>query len=110
MGSMTRGRRGRRTKEMVNIAEERIDILFNLAEEEALAYNPPRANRYVDLARKIGMRYNVRIPGKFKRKFCKHCHSFLLPGENCRVRIRGGKIVVFCEICKGYMRIPIASK
>jgi ribonuclease P protein subunit RPR2 len=106
---MSPGRRGRRTKEMVKIAGERIDILFDLAEEEALSNNLPRATRYVDLARRIGMRYNVRIPGKFKRKYCKHCHSFLLPGENSRVRIRGGRIIVFCENCNQYMRMPIAQ-
>jgi ribonuclease P protein subunit RPR2 len=92
---------------MVNIAGERIDILFGLAEEEALSHNLPRATRYVDLARKIGMRYNVRIPGKFKRKFCKHCHTFLLPGENARVRVKNGKIIVFCQNCNRYTRMPI---
>ena len=65
---MQKGRRGRRTKAMVNIAGERIDILFNLAEEEAKAHKFQRANRYVDLARKIGMRYNVRVPSQYKRR------------------------------------------
>jgi ribonuclease P protein subunit RPR2 len=92
---------------MVNIAGERIDILFGLAEEEALSHNLSRATRYVDLARKIGMRYNVRIPGKFKRRFCKHCHNFLLPGENSRVRVKNGRIIVFCENCNQYTRMPI---
>lgn len=106
---MARGRRGRRTKEMVTIAGERIDILFGLAEEEALSHNLPRATRYMDLARRIGMRYNVRIPGKFKRKYCKHCRSFLLPGENSRVRVKNGRIIVYCENCNQYTRMPIAK-
>jgi ribonuclease P protein subunit RPR2 len=94
---------------MIQIAKERIDILFDLADEEAHMRNFPRANRYVDLARRIGMRYNVRIPGKFKRRFCKHCHSYIQPGENARVRIKGKKIVVFCQNCGEYMRMPITS-
>jgi ribonuclease P protein subunit RPR2 len=92
---------------MVNIAGERIEILFNLAQKEARAKNLHRANRYVDLARKIGMRYNVRIPGNYKRRFCRHCHTYLVPGDNSRVRIRDKKIIIFCKTCNGYTRMPI---
>ena len=91
---------------MINIASERIDILFNLAEGEALAHNFRRANRYVELARKIGMRYNVRVPKRYRRRYCRHCHSYLLPSINCRFRVRGKKIVVSCENCGGTMRMP----
>ncbi|UCE39203.1 MAG: ribonuclease P [Thermoplasmata archaeon] len=103
---MSQGRRGRRTKGMLNIAKERIDILFDLAEKEARAYNLQRANRYVELARKIGMRYNVRVPSHFKRRYCKFCHSYLVPSVNSRVRIKYKKIVIFCENCGSYMRMP----
>ena len=91
---------------MINIAGERIDILFDLAEEEALAHNLHRANRYVELARKIGMRYNVRIPRRYRRSYCKHCHSYLVPSINSRVRLRGKRTVIFCENCGDYMRMP----
>jgi ribonuclease P protein subunit RPR2 len=104
---MARGRRGKRTKEMVNIAGERIDILFDLAEEEASAHNLLRANRYVELARKIGMRYNVRIPTRYRRRYCKHCHAYLLPSVSCRVRVSNGKVIYFCENCGDYLRIPL---
>ncbi len=107
---MPRGRKGRKTKAMINIAGERIDILFDLAEEEALARNLHRADRYVELARKIGMRYNVRIPRRYRRRFCKHCHCYLMPSINCRVRIRGNRTVIFCENCGGYTRIPIMEE
>ncbi len=103
---MSRGRRGRRTKSMVNIAGERIDILFRLAEEEALNHNLDRANGYVDLARKIGMRYNVRVPGQFKRRYCRFCHSYLIPSQNARFRVRGKRIIVSCNNCGGVMRMP----
>ena len=56
------------------IASERINILFRLASEE-FKKHPERSNRYVELARKIGMRYNVRIPKLLKRRFCKKCHK-----------------------------------
>lgn len=102
-----RGRRGRRTKGMISLAKERIDILFYLAEKEAEDHKIQRSSRYVELARKIGMRYNVRIPRMYRRKFCKHCHTYLYPSTNSRVRIRSRNIVIYCESCGGYMRMPL---
>lgn len=95
---------------MINIASERIDILFDLAEEEAASYNFQRANRYVVLARKIGMRYNVRIPRRYHGRYCKNCHSYLVPSYNLRVRIKNKKIVRFCENCGFFIRMPIAKE
>lgn len=91
---------------MINIAGERIHILFEAAEEEALAHRLARSDRYVELARKIGMRYNVRIPPRHKRRYCRHCHAYLLPSRNCRVRLRGRTITVHCDSCKRFSRIP----
>ncbi len=107
---MVRGRRGRRTKSMINIASKRIDILFDLAEGEAKARNQHRANRYVELARKIGMRYNVRVPKRFRRRYCKHCNSYLLPSVTSRVRVRRKRLVIFCENCGGYLRVPFGRE
>lgn len=88
------------------IAQERIKILFEQAEE---VFHKDRvlANRYVEMARKIAMKIKVRIPLESKRKFCKHCHKFLMPGVNARVRTRDGKVVISCLECKKFMRIPI---
>lgn len=91
---------------MVKIAGERIDILFQAAEEEARTHRLDRSDRYVNLARKIGMRYNVRIPRHHKRRFCRHCHSFLLPSKNSRVRLSGRIITVHCHNCGRYTRLP----
>jgi len=95
---------------MIQLAKERIERLFKLAETEALDNNFDRANRYVKLARKIGMRYNVRCPRKYKRRFCKHCFSYILPDINSRVRIRKGKIVIYCNNCNKYTRLPFKNK
>src|SRR2546430_15561422 len=67
------------------IALERMTRLFGLAESEALQRHAGRARRYVELARRIGMRYNVRVPAPFKRSFCKKCLAFLLPSVSARV-------------------------
>ena len=91
------------------IAKSRIEELFKLAEEEALKGRIDRADRYVELARKIGMKYLVRIPKRYKLLFCKNCYRFLLPGVTCRVRINGGRLIIYCYNCKNYRRIPLKS-
>jgi len=88
------------------IALERIDILFRLAEREAVAGNSARADRYASLAAKIGMRYNVRLPREFKRRYCRRCHAFLVPGKNCRVRVSRGLVTSTCGVCGDIRRFP----
>jgi ribonuclease P protein subunit RPR2 len=56
------------------------------------------------------MRYNVRIPKKFKRRFCKYCLSYILPDVNSRVRLHDGKIVIYCIGCGKFTRITINKK
>ena len=97
--------RGRRPKWMINIAKERMDILFSLAEKEFSQY-PHRAHRYVTLARKISKRYNTKIPLKWKHRFCKKCYKFLKPGKNSRVRLVKEEIHIKCNECHNIMRIP----
>jgi len=91
------------------IALERIHILFNEA-EKTFSKNKTLANRYVSLARKIAMKVKLKIPLKLKRKFCKHCYKFLMPGVNSRIRTRNGKVVISCFECKKFMRIPMIKK
>ena len=101
-----KSRKGRRTKDMIDIAKERIDILFAQAEKEALNGRPDRSNRYVHLARKIGMRYNVRLPREYRMKYCRKCDAFLLPGVNAKYRMNNGKISVTCNNCGHVYRHP----
>jgi ribonuclease P protein subunit RPR2 len=88
------------------IAGERMTTLFRLAESEALQRHAGRARRYVELARRIGMRYNVRVPALFKRSFCKKCLAFLLPSVNARVRVGEGRVVITCNVCGAVQRFP----
>ncbi len=85
------------------IALERVKILLKEADEN-FKKHPERSDRYVNIARKIAMKVNLRIPRELKRKFCKHCYKYLKPGVNCRVRIRKGKVIYYCLSCKKYMR------
>lgn len=103
-----RGRPGRRTKEMVDIAKVRIRTLLMLAERELLQnQNPTRARRYVTLARKIGMRYNVRMEKYYRNKICRSCNSYLITGIASHVRCQGRKIITYCIHCGNIVRIPL---
>lgn len=107
----SRGRPGRRTKDMVDIAKERVRILLNLAERESIQnMNPDRARRYVTLARKIGMRYNVRIEKYFSNKICRSCNSYLATSHAARVRCRDGRISRICKHCGKITRVPIHKR
>lgn len=85
------------------VAKERVEKLFEQAEK---ATSQKLANRYVELARKIAMKVNLRMPRNYKRKFCKHCYSYFR-GKNYRVRTKDGKVIYYCFNCKKYTRIPV---
>jgi len=89
------------------IAEERIDILFRLAEENAKKGRSSIAKRYVEIARRIGTRCNVRLKKEYKLKICRRCNEFLIPGKNCRVRTLKNRVAITCLACKAVKRFPI---
>tara|TARA_Y100000310_G_scaffold335391_1_gene417326 strand:- start:178 stop:486 length:309 start_codon:yes stop_codon:yes gene_type:complete len=62
------------------------------------------AAKYVQKARRSGMRYKVSFPKTLKKKFCKHCHSYLKQGVNVTVRTNKSNVVYTCKECKGVMR------
>jgi ribonuclease P protein subunit RPR2 len=86
------------------IARERIDILFEKAS------NSDRSKRYIELARKIAMKLNIKLTKQQKRKFCKHCYTYLKNGVNATTRTHNKKLIIFCEECKKYTRIPLLKK
>ena len=88
------------------IAKERIAALFRLA-EHAFSESPDLSNRYVSLARKIAMRQRVRIDRVFRRQFCHHCAAYLVPGQNMRVRVHDGNVVVTCLLCNRKTRYRV---
>ncbi len=103
-------RRGNKPGFLLQVVRERIDILFKLSEKELKAH-PERARRYVSLARKLGMKYNVRFPPKFKRRFCKQCGILWVPGYNLKVRVNSRKKMMEyrCE-CGAVRNFPLHSK
>ena len=81
------------------LVKERISKLFRQADE---AEKPELADRYVELARKLAMKYKVKLTGLQKRKFCSHCYKY----RRGRTRLRDKKLVYFCPECRRYTRTP----
>lgn len=95
----------RKTKK--KLREETLKQVKLLFMEAGIAFknkNIKSANDYVRKARKLGMKVNLTLPREIKRKFCKHCHSYLMPGNNCRVRMHKSRVIYYCFNCKKYMR------
>ncbi|MBE0518522.1 MAG: ribonuclease P [Thermoplasmata archaeon] len=91
-----------------DIAEERVDRLFELAEKEGVAGNDERARRYVGLALKMNERHKVRA--RHKRKYCPECHVYFTPPRNVRVRTRSGNVAMTCLSCGNVLRYPLKPK
>lgn len=102
--------RSRKLKaEAKRIAKERIDLLFS----QALAVHkdyPELAQRYAGLARRLAMKYKVRIPRRWSLFICRGCKGFMIPGFNCRVRLRRRRephLALTCLQCGRIKRIPL---
>ena len=94
------------------IARERIHLLFKEA-LDAYSENPSRAQRYAEMARKLGMRYKVRLPKIYRMNICRGCKKFIVPGFNSRVRLqrrREPHIVVTCFNCGKQNRMMIRKR
>lgn len=99
----------KKSEEFQLIAKERIKKLFEQA-VEMFSTDSKLSDRYIELARKIAMKYKVKLTSAQKRMFCKHCYSFLMPGKNCTVRLTGKTITYSCKKCKKFIRIGYKSK
>ncbi len=91
------------------MARRHIARLFELAEKEALNSRQDRADRYVYLARKMAMRYNLSL-GSYRRHFCRECGAFLVPGRNSTYRLNQGKVTITCGNCGHIYRFPYRQR
>jgi ribonuclease P protein subunit RPR2 len=91
-------------REIRDIARNRIWLLLSYAEQEARRGNMTRCRRYFMIARRISMRTNTPLPREFI--YCHHCLTPLIPGRNCRVRLRQRRVVIHCLECDSFRRHP----
>jgi len=89
----------------VTVAAERIERLHDLARQAAAAGEHERARRYVRRARRIAERNRLDLPRVFLRFTCDRCDAYLRPGQNARVRLQDGHVVITCD-CGEHQRYP----
>lgn len=87
------------------LAAERIERLQELAREAAAAGHTDRAREYVRRARRLAERNRLTLPRTFRRFTCDTCDRYLRPGENARVRLQDGHVVITCT-CGAQARYP----
>lgn len=82
------------------VALERINILLELAIAE-VSVSVEEANRQAGIARRLAMKYNVRLPYHKRRFFCRGCHAFIPPGLGARIRVNssGNIVKTTCLLC-----------
>jgi len=90
----------------VKIANRRIRFLFDEA-KNVFKQDSGLADKYIKMARRIAMKYKVRMPAEMKKRFCKNCHRYLVPGANSRVRLHKHRLIYYCMSCRHYMRQPV---
>tara|TARA_B100000686_G_scaffold302358_1_gene338362 strand:- start:626 stop:925 length:300 start_codon:yes stop_codon:yes gene_type:complete len=82
------------------IASRRIEILFNNAIINAKS-NPELAQKQAEIAKKISMKFKIKMPFEIRASFCKNCKKFIPPGLASKIRL-GSKpksIRVTCTYC-----------
>ncbi|MEM2210751.1 MAG: RNase P subunit [Nitrososphaerales archaeon] len=82
------------------LAKQRVDILLKNALKYA-TINMDLAQRQAQIARRICMKYNIRLPYEKKQLFCKGCKKLIIPGLNARVRLskKIKSVVITCMEC-----------
>ncbi|GEM_PF-248323 len=86
------------------IALSRIEKLIEMAEKMKFE-DYELSKRCVTIARKIAMKYRVRIP-KELRNFCKKC-LYPYRHDRMRVRVRKNRVVITCLNCGYVKRVPL---
>ncbi len=92
------------------LAHTRVEILWQQALRNAKT-RPEIAKSQMKSARKIAQRSRTKLPWYINRRLCKKCGSVLIPGKNCKVRIRNNRakhMVVTCLECGNVKRYYLA--
>ncbi len=80
------------------------------AAQQVFKNQPLLAHKHIAKARRLAMKHKIALPRELKRRFCKHCYRYLVPGTNCRVRTQKARVIYYCLNCKKFMRFVIRKK
>ena len=92
------------------IATKRMKILYNNAVLSA-RNNPELAQRQALIAKKISMKFKIKMPFEVSSSFCKKCKKFIAPGITSKIRL-GSKpksIRITCSYCNHTYRKIISQ-
>jgi len=92
------------------IATQRMQILFHNALSNA-KNNPRLAERQAEIAKKISMKFKIKMPFEVSSSFCKKCKKFIPPGIASKIRL-GSKpksIRITCSYCNHTYRKIISQ-
>lgn len=56
-------------------------------------------------ALRLSQSLRVRIPLEEKRKLCRSCFAYLVPGVTSTVRTRNGRVIIRCTECNAVKRL-----
>ena len=92
------------------IATKRMEILFNNALSNA-KNNPGLAQRQAEIAKKISLKFKIKMPFEISSSFCIKCNKFIAPGIASKIRL-GSKpksIRITCSYCNHTYRKIISQ-
>tara|TARA_B110000014_G_C19849527_1_gene440239 strand:- start:350 stop:649 length:300 start_codon:yes stop_codon:yes gene_type:complete len=92
------------------IATRRIEILFNNALSNA-KNNPRLAQKQAEIAKKISMKFKIKMPFEVSLGFCKKCKKFIAPGIASTIRLysKPKSIRITCLYCNHTYRKIISN-
>tara|TARA_B100000315_G_scaffold28857_1_gene24559 strand:- start:687 stop:1019 length:333 start_codon:yes stop_codon:yes gene_type:complete len=90
-------------------AVDKINSLFKEA-EKTFKKDSKLADNYVKKARRAAQRVRMPIPSEYRKRFCKYCGKYWVPGKTVRVRLQKQKVVYFCLSCKRHTRHPYVKE
>jgi len=61
--------------------------------------NPLVAKEQAALARKVKLKFNVRLDSSVTRFTCRGCKGLIVPGVNARIRLGHGKVTILRVTC-----------
>ncbi len=80
------------------IAMQRVKVLIN----RALYSKDEFSDHHIVIAKKIILKYKLRIPFEYKLLFCKNCKNFIIPGRDSSIRVGRSTtkaLRITCKLC-----------
>ncbi|MHA2377775.1 MAG: ribonuclease P protein component 4 [Candidatus Thorarchaeota archaeon] len=103
------GKRRATRGETRRLAAARIQTLWEQASQAAKT-DPDGARRRMLIAGRVAQKARMKMPRHIKRRVCRGCGNVLVPGENCRVRVRQNRskhLSVTCLDCGSITRFYV---